>query len=172
MTVLVLPKNMAFRLLQMAVLNIQAISLKPLLQVLMLLCLEVFLQVWLKVLVRGKFIKEDSIKYIVAWVLLVQWKLDQKIGRASCRERVEISIGDWSSDVCSSDLMAFRLLQMAVLNIQAISLKPLLQVLMLLCLEVFLQVWLKVLVRGKFIKEDSIKYIVAWVLLVQWKLDQ
>src|SRR5699024_1098962 len=36
------------------------------------------LQVWLKVLVRGKFIKEDSIKYIVAWVLLVQWKLDQK----------------------------------------------------------------------------------------------
>src|SRR6184192_1810173 len=33
-----------------------------------------------------------------------------KIGRASCRERVSIdmSIGDWSSDVCSSDLLRRR----------------------------------------------------------------
>src|SRR5207248_2329407 len=29
---------------------------------------------------------------------------DYKIGRASCRERESRSYGDWSSDVCSSDL--------------------------------------------------------------------
>src|ERR1051325_8901643 len=28
-----------------------------------------------------------------------------EIGRAACRGRVEISGGDWSSDVCSSDLL-------------------------------------------------------------------
>src|SRR6184192_3047694 len=32
----------------------------------------------------------------------VHGPIEHEIGRASCRERV--SIGDWSSDVCSSDL--------------------------------------------------------------------
>src|SRR5699024_10506334 len=30
--------------------------------------------------------------------------IDKEIGRASCRERVQIAKRDWSSDVCSSDL--------------------------------------------------------------------